>query len=219
MNLPENTLSRAQEGQCVKMRWHGKLIEANLREAVIYLKRIAKGRFNEGELVSFAYDGMVQAVKNYDAERNRFFTWAKPHIRGKMFAAMRAQSRYAEVTSGGAFYTEVVKEDPETGVKEDMPRWTNEPSVEFNHEELHYRTHYLEEIAGVMKRVLRKQEQQVVYYRIWHDLRYREIGEKLKFSTSRAQAIFERAMQLVRRELMRRKRLNDEDNLGAGLGD
>ena len=211
MNLPENDLSRAQERQCAKMRWWPRLIEANLRESVIYLKTIARGRFCDGELISFAYDGLRQAAKNFDPDRNRFFTWAKPHIRGKMFAEMRSQTRYSDMMGSEISGGEVVVEDPETGQREDMPRWSNEPSVDFDHEGLGYRTHFYSEIKGVMERVLKPQEQRVVMQRIWHGLRYREIGEKFGFSTSRAQAIFERAMQLVRRELMRRNRLYEDD--------
>lgn len=210
--LPETKLTRAQERQCAKMRWWPKLIEANLREAVIYLKSIARGRFSEGELMSFAYDGMVQASKNFDPDRNRFFVWSKPHIRGKMFVEMRSQTRYSEMMGADIPSGESASEDPETGCR--VEKWTNEPTVDFDHEGLGYRTHYSEEIRGVMEHVLKPQEVRVITQRIWHGLCYREIGEKFGFSTSRAQAIFERAMQLVRRELMRRKRLH-EDNSGS----
>jgi len=208
--LTKERLTPAQERQYASMHWWGKLIEGNLHEAIVYLKKMSRGRFAEGELVSFAYDGMKQAAKNFDPERNRFFTWAKPHIRGKMFAAMREQTRYAALTSGTLSSPETHEENPETGVVEDMPRWTNEPSVDFDHEEMHYRTHFLSEIKGVMEHVLKHQEQIVVTERIWGDLRYREIGEKHGFSTSRAQAIFERSMHLIRRELIRRKRLHEQ---------
>ena len=210
MDLSDQKLSRAQERQCLRMGWWQKLVECNLRESVIYLKSISRGRFSEGELISFAYDGMVQAWKNFDPVRNRFFTWAKPHIRGKMFVAMRDQSRYSEMMGREVSGGEMVTEDPETGEK--VESWTNEPSVDFDHDSVHYKSHYYEEIHGVMKRVLKPQEQRVITDRVWHGLRYREIGEKYGFSTSRAQAIFERAMQLVRRELMRRNRLYEDDS-------
>lgn len=198
------------------MHWWGKLCEANLRESVYYLKKIAKGRFADGDLISFAYDGLMQAAKNYDPSRSRFFTWAKAHVRGKLFAAMRDQTKHSEREwqQPQATYTE----DPYTGEQVEN-HWVNEPSVEFDHEQLNCKLHFLEEIKGIMERVLKPQEIRVVSMRIWRDLRFREIGEELGFSTSRAQAVYERAIRLVRRELMRRKRLNNEDNLGAGLGD
>lgn len=214
----EEKLSRARERQYFRMGWTGKLIEANLREATVYGRYICKGRFSEGEVISFAYDGMMQALKNFDPDRNRFFTWAKAHIRGKIFAAMKDQSRYTNMMGTPMSGGEPVVEHPETGEIVDMPRWTNEPSVDFNHEQIHYHAHYYEEIKGIMARVLNSHQQSVVRLRIWEDLKFREIGESLGFSTSRAQAIYERAMRLIRRELMRRKRLDygEPDNSRTG---
>lgn len=215
MELPNLELTRAQEKQCAKMHWWGKLCEANLRESLYYLKKIAKGRFDDGELLSFAYDGLMQAAKNFDPERCRFFTWAKAHVRGKLFAAMRDQTKRSDREWAATPPTHV--EDPYTGEQVEH-HWVHEPSVDFDHEQLNAKIHFSSEIKRIMERVLKPQELRVVSMRIWRDLRFREIGEELGFSTSRAQAVYERAIRLVRRELMRRKRLNNEEDPDTGSG-
>lgn len=67
------------------------LISRTMRVAVNFGHQIARGRLSESELISVVYIALTAAARNYHPEKQRFFPFAKAHIRFAIFKEFRAR--------------------------------------------------------------------------------------------------------------------------------
>ncbi len=66
------------------------LVERSLREAVLLLRGMSKGRLNDGELVSIAYKALERSARSYSPKYGkRFFYFAKKALRGVLIEYFR----------------------------------------------------------------------------------------------------------------------------------
>lgn len=67
------------------------MVEHSLREAVLFLRELSRGRLTDGELVSIAYKALERSARSYDPSRgHRYFYFAKKALRGVLIEHFRA---------------------------------------------------------------------------------------------------------------------------------
>jgi RNA polymerase sigma factor (sigma-70 family) len=68
-----------------------KLVVHSLREAVIFLRDLSRGRLTDGELVSIAYKALERSARSYKPSKgHRFFYFAKKALRGVLIEHWRS---------------------------------------------------------------------------------------------------------------------------------
>lgn len=81
-------------GDEIRLFTEGKLeelIERAMRVAVNFGHQIARGRLSESELISVVYVALTAAARNYHPKKQRFFPFAKAHIRFAIFKEFRSR--------------------------------------------------------------------------------------------------------------------------------
>lgn len=81
------------------------LVLANMREAVIYMRRCSAGLVDDGTLISVCYTAMVLAAKRFKPGRIRFFAFCKVRIRGAVkrnWTTLDVVKRAKSITRGQA---------------------------------------------------------------------------------------------------------------------
>jgi RNA polymerase sigma factor (sigma-70 family) len=67
------------------------LVVHSLREAVLFLRELSRGRQSDGELVSIAYKALERSARSYaPAKGKRFFYFAKKALRGVLIEHWRS---------------------------------------------------------------------------------------------------------------------------------
>lgn len=179
----ENTLALRKDDDSLNV-----LIEHNLREAFKY-GRACFSNYDEGTVLSAAYDGLRKAAINFKPEQIRFFAYAKAYVRSALLRVARDNSLLKNyVKPVEALPDPEAQADAEDAADENDGRiYIKHPSPEnvqpawldiFCHEAW-------ETVRPVFEASLSAEERCVILLNFQGGLNYREIGAMLGVSRAR----------------------------------
>lgn len=98
--LPRDKMTREQENQHAftlaryKTGAHREaaieaLVLGHMRDAFFYARRCCRAQFPDDDIYSFVYRALSRSVLNFQPDRQRFFAYSKPYIRGQIFREWR----------------------------------------------------------------------------------------------------------------------------------
>lgn len=197
------------------------LVLHNLREGYVYLKGCCSRELSDGEVLSAAYTGLVAAAKIFEPDRIRYFSYAKPFVRGAASKARKANDivpywgevrtlpgeegdphEYAEEGHWCAYsglYPGRIDADP------DIPRPTSKNSPPPSQEPAFNQIFIREEWARIeptVQAVLNDREKMVLSLCFHGGLSPKEIADLLKCTRSNVSRIRQLALLKVRNALM-----------------
>lgn len=203
-SIPEEKLTLEQE----TLLWHvgGKdeIISHNLREAFFYAKGSSQSRgLSEGELLGAAYDGLTAAMKNWDPERLRFFSYAKAYVRGALSRATRANCVVKTVREAEPLPVEEPEEEEDSYVPPRTVVEHHEPDLEA----VCLKEEWLQ-IRPVMISVLDEKERIILELSYIGGLNLREISDLLGVSRSDIHHGRMEALKKIRNRLMEEQKFS-----------
>jgi RNA polymerase sigma factor (sigma-70 family) len=193
INARAETIQRYRAGKRREQALEEVVLSA-MRDGVYYLKAFAKGRCDDGELVSIAYTALNRAAIRFDPKHGTaFMTFAKAFLRGALFREWKKQSRApAGTDSIDRFDDRVDDTDGESEDKIIPKSLQEEPDFDAVHlKELWKRFEpYLNRLSPL--------ERQVIDLRYMRGLKFSEIAELLHHRKQNYQAIHQRAIRKLR---------------------
>lgn len=196
--FPEKgTLSRKDEIRLAKPRDEESktaFILYFLRESFVYSRRCCRQQIPDDELLSLCYTALLRAMKNYDSARP-FFNYARVFLRGDIAQYWREK----DVVKNSSKY-----EDKESNCVAVEPSVDPETSLIMMKERLAL-------VLPIVEAKLNSHEKMVIDLFYNGCFTFRKIGALLGVSRSAAQITAARALKKIRKELMRRKRLYEEN--------
>jgi RNA polymerase sigma factor (sigma-70 family) len=187
------------ESEETKAVFRENLVLYSMREGYAYAHHFGRNKFDEGQLVSLAYEALRRAVKNFKPNGGcRFFAYAKPYIRGEVFRAFSAVDIIPRMTRVSL---EVCREGhPETGeidlYHEENPEIGGSETMDFD------RMHWAELWAKLephLKSLTKKEQSVIADFR--EGLNFREMGDKRSVSRAAMQSTFARALGKLRKAM------------------
>ena len=199
-SLPAATFTRVQEDILAKRIQKfqrpadvNKLVMANIREAVIYGRRVSRETICDSELISICYDALMKNARRFQPGRVRFFAFAKAGVRGALARSWKTK----DVVRNGA--TEPHGEDETKPVPLEEIVDPDFAAIHTND-----RWGYVEKIIN---RQCNTQEKTVLTLAYRSGFNFQEIGNMLGVTRSAIHSTHQRALKKVRCELLRQKRL------------
>jgi RNA polymerase sigma factor (sigma-70 family) len=207
--LPKATITTAAERDlAVKFRATGDesaleaLVLNNMRQAVLYARRVCHDIFEDGELISVCYRALLRQAKRYDpSSRLAFFTFAKIGVRGdvnrhfRQLDTLKNSKRvhlpdWADSTGAGH---EDVADCSETVAQNDEAQF----------------------VLRSIRRCCTEREQVIFALAYYGCLGFHEIARLLGVSRAAIQASHARALQKVRSDCRKTERLLFDENSRA----
>jgi len=65
------------------------LVLGHMRDAFFYARRCCRAQFPDDDIYSFCYRALSRSVLNFQPDRQRYFAYSKPYIRGQIFREWR----------------------------------------------------------------------------------------------------------------------------------
>lgn len=173
-----------------------KLVLCSMREGYAYAHYFGRNKFDDGQIVSLAYEALRRAAKNFKLDGGcRFFAYSKPYIRGEVFRAFRSDDVVPHMTRVPLEVPQ--KENQETGVaSSEHPEIGGSEEMDFD------KMHWAEQWAKLEPHLasLTKKEQSVISdFR--EGLNFREMGDKRGVSRAAMQSTFVRALGKLRKAM------------------
>jgi RNA polymerase sigma factor (sigma-70 family) len=189
-----------------------RLVMHNMREAVLYLRRVTRGDLGDEELVSLTYSTLVQNAKRYHPGMRRFFVFAKLGLRGacKKVWTSRKVVRNGETVSSDfeSPATDAhLPKDPDA--KEEDPQAPDYQIVQPDFSGILSRERW-EMIKPIIARKCSKREQQMLELRYHGGFSSTDIGGMMGVTRAAVQLMHSRALRRIRNELYRQKKLYTE---------
>jgi len=218
--LPEGALTRDEERDIVALKTDAaleKLVLHTIKESVIYSRRVCRGRFEDGELMSICWDALRRAAKNFDPARQRFFAYAKPYVRG----AINREWASRDVVKNSSLHETEVELRPVKPTSLDRPDGEYEPdqipenlrferlepdSVDPDFKGIDIREHWAV-IAPLLAECLSDRERMTIELHYMSGFTFTKIGSLLNRTKQGVQAIHVRALKKLRCRLERNARL------------
>lgn len=95
-SLPDTKLTRDQENKLAeKIQAHQRpeditsLVMANMREAVVYTRKVCNAFIHDDELISICYEALCKNAKRFKPNWQRFLAFAKAGLRGEVTGHIR----------------------------------------------------------------------------------------------------------------------------------
>lgn len=204
--IPEDRLSVEQEEALLREGDRVTLIAHNTREAFHYGQGTHQSHgLSDGEILSAAYDGLTAAAKNWKSGQLRFFSYAKPYIRGALSRATRANCVVRTVREAEPLPVEEPEEEDETECYVPPRRLSegHEPELEV----ICLKDEWAQ-IRPALFTVLDEKERIVVELSYVGCLNLREISDLLGVSRSDIHHTRLEALKKVRNHLMDQNKFN-----------
>lgn len=181
-SLPKDPLTPAQEQEFASGSDREGLILGSMRFAFAYLRTISKAREKDDTLISLTYEALVKAAKNFKPGMQRFIPYAKPYLRGALFAYWK-QNIFHPDQSMAPFAQDV---DDDCGVEVPpriLPRLTEvaQPLIDSIHFKLVW-----EDIGPWVSKLLTDREREVINLIYNHNLSVPEVQVRLKVKNRQA---------------------------------
>lgn len=217
--LPEEKLTTEQEQALAKKIQAGNKIEENanqlamsaMREAVVYARHVTRGLLQDDELISVCYTALLMNAKRFRPGMIRFFSFAKPGVRGAFQRNWTKKDTVKHATTISREELPYAHENPpltEEQIEENAKcnpvpdSETVQPDFDgvFTRERWDF-------VSGIIEGKLNTQEKMILNLAFRCGLNFAEIGRMLGVSRAAVQGVSSRALKKVRCELLRRKRL------------
>lgn len=196
-------MSDAQERSCIR-KWRRtkqetllqQVVMNNLRQAVLYARRVCQDKFDDGELISLCYQTLMKKARRYNpgSELN-FFTFAKIGVRGVVNRNFR---QLDTIRHAKRVYVHDLEEGG--GSLPQQCDHGNSATLVSNKDEAEY-------ICRVIRRCCSEREQVIFALTYYGCLGFNEIAKLLGVSRSAIQAAHARALEKVRSEYRLSERL------------
>lgn len=207
-DLAENRFSRDKEKALAAGNAAGReqLILGNLREAAIYASGSSQARgLSEGEVLSAAFDGLTAAIKNWDPARLRFFSYAKPFVRGALSRATRANCVVRTVREAEPLPVEEPEEEEISYVPPRQVTDHHEPDLEA----VCLREEW-QQVRPVMLEALDEKERIIIELSYIGGLNLREISDLLGVTRSDTHHVRLEALRKIRTRLAENQQFSRE---------
>jgi RNA polymerase sigma factor (sigma-70 family) len=186
----------------------------NMREAVIYMRRVNRDELPDDELVGVCYAALMRNAKRFRPGWRRFFVFAKAGLRGavKRHWKTRKIVRNAETVSMEAAHTEhAQRTDSEILGIDDVLRPVTPALFEPEQVEPDFAGIFTRErwefVSKIIDAKCSEQEKMVLSLAYQSGFNFQEIGNMLRVSRSAIQSVHARALKKVRCSLFRTKQL------------
>jgi RNA polymerase sigma factor (sigma-70 family) len=164
------------------------LIVRTMFFACSYARHVCRGNLDGEDIFSACYDALASACKNFKPDQQTFLAYAKPYIRGTIFKAWKSKGLIKKTTTlqlpSGNSIDDVMSPDAE----------------DFDYEGIH-RREVMDMLQPVMEKFLTEQERMVVELHDMGGMSFKDIGSVMDYSRSRAQQIYVKAIDKIRRHL------------------
>jgi RNA polymerase sigma factor (sigma-70 family) len=211
--LPECTLTQDEERNLFR-EWRRtkndevlvKLVLNNMRQAVLYARRICREQFEDGELISVCYSAMLRQARRYNPNRRlSFFTFAKIGVRGDV-------NRYFRQLDTVKMSKRVSVPDWGEGINRKVEYVDNESA----------QTPQTRDDARFILRSIRRccsEREQVMFALTYFGcLGFNETARLLGISRSAVQAMHRRSLEKVRGDCRLTERLLDNESACSRFG-
>lgn len=177
-----------------------------MREGFSYAKRCSRNMLSDGEVYSSVYESLCAAACNFKPNKIRFFSYAKPYIRGGLSLVWKSKDvvkrnknwTLPEADRLGSDIAEKIEDaDGLTGLIIEEKRISFPPSVEPELDVIQYREEY-GIIEPLVKSELTDKEQSVIVLRYKSGLTFQRIGALLGSSREDIRATHGRAIIKLR---------------------
>lgn len=190
--IPDNPLTEPDEQRLALAATetsHEELTMRSLHQALPYSRKVCKSAFDDSELLSVCYAGLMRAARCFKPAQKRYFAFAKVFIRSEVYKAWRSRDIVKN-----AYEHQVPLENGE------QPKTLLPDSVQFEFGSIHVKELW-EQIAPVMEKVLTEQEKTVFTLRYAAGYTFAGIGKLLGVSGNAAEGSHARALKKIRRAL------------------
>jgi RNA polymerase sigma factor (sigma-70 family) len=221
--LPKEPWTRDQENRAArsgKESLLNEMILRNMREALFYARKIARGAMPDGELFSTCYAALKKATKTFKPGKIRFFAYCKVFLRGAIALEWKSKDVVARAslheTPSKPKLTapKVLPEDEEDEASKsfnscDESQEAIEPESvdpDFQSIDTHERWAL---IQPLIKEVLNENEQMVLELHYQSGWNFERIGETLGVTRSGVRETHLRALKKVRCALLEKGALFD----------
>ena len=183
------------------------LVLANLREGVYYAKGSASGcGFSDGELLSAVYDALSAAAQNFQPNRIRFFSYAKPYVRGAISRLRKSNDLVKRVRTVEPLPVEPTDDEPEDGDISVRPTKPAElPPCELPDFEGLFAREEFARLAPLLRSALDEKSRVVLELNYQGGLNLREIADLLGVTRSDVQHVRHAALKKLRLRLADRE--------------
>jgi RNA polymerase sigma factor (sigma-70 family) len=234
-SLPLTKLSSDREQELAKLRTEEAAAELALystREAVVYTRRCCRGHLEVDVLISVCYEVLIKIARRFKPGQQRFFAFAKAGLRGAVKDYYRTLDvvRNAKTVTRGQVAFEKSCETPRridsdelAGFSTNHRRWHSGDDkaiicieaatgeiAEPDFDSVHFRERWAL-VSPIIEDKCSDLEKTVLTLLYTGGFNFPEIGGMLDISRQAVQAIQSRALKKVRNELLRRKRLLNQD--------
>jgi len=218
-SLPKEKLTDAQEAELIEKGDTATLVLHNMREAFPYA-RTCYGQFDDGELFSACYEGLLAAAKSFKPGGLRFFAHAKAHIRGVLNRRWKFEkdvvknATHEELPMSGVHEVVNPEENPlEDGQVKHTAATLSKRAFQVPHTAPDFSRIDLRErwddLKPVLKKFLDPQRQMVLELHYQGGLSFSDIARLLDFSRQNCQEMHRSALLKIRRILATRKKLQN----------
>lgn len=189
------------------------LVMRNMREALLYTRRVSQN-LDEGSLISICYDALLRNAKRFDPTRQRFFSFAKPGLRGALYRNWNKETEHRPATPPNTSHpldgkTPAHHNPDEGNANRDMCDLTPVPNgqiIEPDMDSIFTRDRW-ELVRPVIAQKCSEQERMVLTLTYVSGFNFQEIGDLMGVTRSAIQRTHWRAVKKLRTELGRRKQL------------
>lgn len=189
-------LSREEEYILAKQAQTGnheavnKLIESNLRFAMMIAFRYWRPEFSMADIVSMACMGLIKASMTFDPDKGfRFLTYAEPAIRQHIIIGILDHKKHAHDSLNEPIYKEYKEEnDNETTLQDLLISEESQADKKY---------FYNVDVRNLLKHLTAK-EREVIELRYWHDKTLEEIELIMRLSPERIRQIEGKALIKLR---------------------
>lgn len=191
------------------------LVLAHMREAFYYVRQCCRARIEDREIYSLCYKALSESVKGFSPDKQRFFAYAKPNLRGNI---SRYWKQLDVVRNSSVHETEprpdfiipphlpTVDETPVLVNPHEFPPETDFVEPDFKSMEMRER---MARLLPVMNKKLSVQEKMIFELHYIGGYNFEEIGKLLepRVSRSAVQQTHARALKKLQGEMRRAQTL------------
>lgn len=185
------------------------MVEHSLREAVLFLRELSRGKLDDGELVGIAYKALERSARSFDPKHgHRFFYFAKKALRGVLIEHWRSLDTVKH-SSSFSMETALIESKHSNARHPDLedPETTSELEgrTDADFSDI-YRREDMEQVLKAMK-CLTKFERALVLFIRATGFSFRETAEEFGCSRAWVGLCYNRALDKLRAVLVPKKRL------------
>jgi RNA polymerase sigma factor (sigma-70 family) len=223
-SLPTEKLAPEREQQLARLRTEEAAAELALystHQAIAYTRRCCRGALETDVLMSLCYDILLKIARRFEPGRQRFFAFAKAGLRGAIkdhWKTLDVVRNAKTISRAAAIFEQLDNKPPLIEEQEECHCFRRLDCleeamggvVEPDFQAVHTAERWAF-VAPILEAKCSELEKTVINLLYTGGFNYPEVGKMLDISRQAVQAVQSRALKKVRNELLRRKRLLNQD--------